>query len=45
MVFDSDIETVPVFTEDGTWVGEADDPDQISNLIDAFERDTPAGDT
>ncbi|MGN5392474.1 hypothetical protein [Streptomyces sp. JL7001] len=37
-VFDADRDTVPVFTVDGTWIGEAATPDAISDLIDAFEN-------
>lgn len=36
-VFDADRDTVPVFTVDGTWVGEAASPDVISDLIHAHE--------
>ncbi|MCZ4101005.1 hypothetical protein [Streptomyces sp. H39-C1] len=37
-VFDADRDTVPVFTVDGTWVGEAASPDAIGDLIDASEK-------
>ncbi|MFI7178949.1 hypothetical protein [Streptomyces spororaveus] len=37
-VFDADRDTVPVFTVDGKWIGEAASPDAISDLIDAFEN-------
>ncbi|MFH8753320.1 hypothetical protein ACH4GK_37435 [Streptomyces rimosus] len=37
-VFDADRDTVPVFTVTGTWVGEADSPDAITDLIDAYEN-------
>ncbi|GAA2619932.1 hypothetical protein GCM10010425_12670 [Streptomyces spororaveus] len=37
-VFDADRDTVPVFTVDGKWVGEAANHDSISDLIDAFEN-------
>lgn len=43
VVFDT--ETVPVFTATGIWVGAAKDPDLISDVIDAFERDAAAGET
>ncbi|MFJ3176395.1 hypothetical protein ACIPJK_37305 [Streptomyces roseus] len=36
-VFDVDRETVPVFTVDGKWIGEAASPDAIVDLIEAFE--------
>ncbi|MER7826929.1 hypothetical protein ABTX85_30715 [Streptomyces sp. NPDC096097] len=36
-VFDADRETVPVFTVDGKWIGEAAGPDTILDLIEAFE--------
>jgi len=45
VVFDADIETVPVFTATGTWVGTAKDPDLISDVVEAFERDTATGET
>ncbi|MGR4884037.1 hypothetical protein ACIPUC_32110 [Streptomyces sp. LARHCF249] len=37
-VFNADRDTVPVFTVDGKWVGEAASPDAISDLIDAYEN-------
>jgi hypothetical protein len=37
-VFDVDRDQVPVFTEDGAWVGEAASPDVVGDLIDAFEN-------
>ncbi|MGW2109519.1 hypothetical protein [Streptomyces sp. NPDC001948] len=37
-VFDADHDPVPVFTASGHWVGEAADPDAISDLIDAWEN-------
>ncbi|MGW6876221.1 hypothetical protein [Streptomyces xanthophaeus] len=37
-VFDADRDTVPVFTVDGTWIGEAANPDAILDLIDTFEN-------
>ncbi|MFD8789742.1 hypothetical protein [Streptomyces vinaceus] len=37
-VFDADRDAVPVFTVDGTWIGEAASPDAISDLIDSFEN-------
>ncbi|MCX4919917.1 hypothetical protein [Streptomyces sp. NBC_00687] len=36
-VFDADCDEVAVFTVDGTWVGEAANPDTIQDLIDAHE--------
>ncbi|WP_331759417.1 hypothetical protein [Streptomyces sp. NBC_01579] len=39
VVFDADIDTVLVFTENGAWVGEAASPDAIADLIDAYEND------
>ncbi|MFB6999325.1 hypothetical protein ACFCXF_14770 [Streptomyces virginiae] len=39
-VFDADRDTVPVFTVDGKWIGEAASPDAISDLIDSFENGT-----
>ncbi|GGO98683.1 hypothetical protein [Wenjunlia tyrosinilytica] len=38
VVFDADTGTVPVFTENGAWVGEAASPDTIGDLIDAHEN-------
>ncbi|MFJ4834438.1 hypothetical protein ACIP79_31695 [Streptomyces sp. NPDC088747] len=38
MVFDADTESVPVFTEAGTWVGTAVSSDAINDLIDAHEN-------
>ncbi|MEV8057200.1 hypothetical protein AB0P37_11875 [Streptomyces antimycoticus] len=40
-VLDADTATVPVFTEHGAWVGEAQTPDAISDLIDAYEKSSP----
>ncbi|MEV6131932.1 hypothetical protein AB0M05_34965 [Streptomyces violaceusniger] len=40
-VFDADTATVPVFTEHGAWVGEAQTPDAIGDLIDAYENGSP----
>jgi hypothetical protein len=37
VVFDADRDAVPVFTANGTWVGEAASPDKIGDLIDAYE--------
>ncbi|CAL9676115.1 hypothetical protein [Streptomyces sp. enrichment culture] len=37
-VFDADRDQVPVFTAAGHWVGEAANPDAISDLIDAYEE-------
>jgi hypothetical protein len=39
IVFDPDTDKVPVFTEAGTWVGDADD---ISHDIDRFEHEQEA---
>lgn len=36
--FDADRDTVPVFTVDGKWIGEAASPDAILDLIDTFEN-------
>ncbi|MFI6689095.1 hypothetical protein [Streptomyces sp. NPDC050485] len=44
VVFDADRDGVPVFTEFGTWVGEASGPAAIGALIDAFEGRGPAAD-
>ncbi|MEU9983759.1 hypothetical protein [Streptomyces sp. NPDC050856] len=38
VVFDVDRDQVPVFTASGRWVGEAANPDAISDLIDAYEE-------
>ncbi|WP_327169952.1 hypothetical protein [Streptomyces subrutilus] len=38
VIFDADIDTVPVFTACGMWVGLADNPDTITTLIDTHER-------
>lgn len=38
VVFDADRDQVPVFTASGRWVGEAANPDAISDLIDAYEE-------
>ncbi|MGW2110939.1 hypothetical protein [Streptomyces sp. NPDC001948] len=40
-VFDADRDQVPVFTVSGLWVGEAANPDVISDLIDAYEEGDP----
>jgi hypothetical protein len=45
VVCDADTETVPVFTATGIWVGTAKDPDLISDVVNAFERDAAAGET
>jgi hypothetical protein len=42
IVFDPDTDKVPVFTEAGTWVGDADDADDISGVIDRFEHEQEA---
>ncbi|MFC9636319.1 hypothetical protein ACFTY8_45840 [Streptomyces mirabilis] len=42
IVFDPDTDKVPVFTEAGTWVGEADNADDISDVIDRFEHEQEA---
>ncbi|MCR8945080.1 hypothetical protein NW249_23465 [Streptomyces sp. OUCMDZ-4982] len=36
--FDADTEAVDVFTETGTWVGTAPAPDEIGDLLEAFEQ-------
>ncbi|WP_069772186.1 hypothetical protein [Streptomyces sp. LUP30] len=38
VVFDVDTDTVPVFTENGAWVGEAASPDAIGDLIETYEN-------
>ncbi|MEU9663521.1 hypothetical protein [Streptomyces chartreusis] len=42
---DAATEHVPVWTETGTWVGVADNPIGVDDVIDAFERSTPTGDS
>jgi hypothetical protein len=42
---DNDTERVPVWTETGAWVGDADNPNDITAVIDAFERRAPASDS
>ncbi|MFZ3562841.1 hypothetical protein ACOKM5_43700 [Streptomyces sp. BH097] len=44
-VFDAGVDSVPVFTALGQWVGEAPNPDAIGELIEAFERRSSAGGT
>ncbi|MFK0223247.1 hypothetical protein ACIQWN_34310 [Streptomyces vinaceus] len=39
-IFNADRDSVPVFTVDGKWIGEAPTPDAILDLIDAFENGT-----
>ncbi|WP_435191289.1 hypothetical protein [Streptomyces sp. bgisy126] len=39
-VFDPDMDTVPVFTEAGSWVGLAEHPDAITDLIHTYEAST-----
>ncbi|ROQ23237.1 hypothetical protein EDD98_7687 [Streptomyces sp. PanSC19] len=41
VVFDPDVDTVPVFTETGTWVGTAEHTDAITDLIHAHESGNP----
>ncbi|MFI6143745.1 hypothetical protein ACIBCC_36850 [Streptomyces griseus] len=36
--FDANTTGVDVFTEPGTWVGTAPEPDEIGELLDAFEH-------
>ncbi|MGW5803408.1 hypothetical protein ACWFQ7_29435 [Streptomyces bacillaris] len=36
--FDADTDAVDVFTETGTWVGTAPAPDEIGDLLEAFEQ-------
>ncbi|NUL01671.1 hypothetical protein HRW07_00025 [Streptomyces lunaelactis] len=43
--FDIDSTTVPAWTETGAWVGTAEDPASIGDLIDAFERRPAVGET
>src|ERR1044072_889635 len=38
VAFDTDTDTVPVFTALGQWVGEAKSPDAIGTLIEIHER-------
>ncbi|MFF9854265.1 hypothetical protein [Streptomyces litmocidini] len=40
VVFDPEVDTVPVFTETGAWVGTAEHPDAITDLIHAYETGT-----
>lgn len=40
-VFDADRDTVAVFTTSGKWIGEAANPDVISDLIVAYEDGDP----
>ncbi|MEV8435120.1 hypothetical protein [Streptomyces chartreusis] len=42
---DAATEHVPVWTETGTWVGVANNPIGVDDVIDAFERSTPTGDS
>ncbi|MFJ6785244.1 hypothetical protein [Streptomyces yangpuensis] len=41
VVFDPAVDTVPVFTEAGTWVGTAEHADAITDLIHAHETGSP----
>ncbi|MFE5886896.1 hypothetical protein [Streptomyces hydrogenans] len=38
VIYDADMDTVPVFTALGHWVGLANNPDTITALIDLYER-------
>ncbi|MFE5513993.1 hypothetical protein ACFQ9J_26015 [Streptomyces sp. NPDC056529] len=40
VIFDPDTDAVPVFTEAGAWVGLAEHPDTITDLIHAYETGT-----
>ncbi|MEU4265599.1 hypothetical protein ACYCCF_30620 [Streptomyces argenteolus] len=42
-VFDADHTTVPVWTTDGAWVGTAEDPASITQLLADYERRQSAG--
>ncbi|MFD9053520.1 hypothetical protein [Streptomyces zaomyceticus] len=44
-VFDPETDTVPVFTEAGTWVGTAEHADGITDLIHTHESGDRAADT
>ncbi|WP_329625889.1 hypothetical protein OG357_38295 (plasmid) [Streptomyces sp. NBC_01255] len=41
VVFDPEVDTVPVFTETGAWVGTAENADAITDLIHAHETGSP----
>ncbi|MEU9061692.1 hypothetical protein AB0D13_23235 [Streptomyces sp. NPDC048430] len=43
VIFDADRDQVPVFTTDGTWVGEAATPSAVGEQIAAFEHRQRAG--
>ncbi|MEU2357963.1 hypothetical protein ABZ599_34140 [Streptomyces misionensis] len=40
---DADIDQVPVWTQDGAWVGVADTPADLGQLLEAFEQRHGAG--
>ncbi|MGP3632653.1 hypothetical protein ACTU45_04635 [Streptomyces sp. 24-1644] len=42
-VFDADHTTVPVWTETGAWVGTAEDPSTITQLLADYERKQSTG--
>ncbi|MFE7948224.1 hypothetical protein [Streptomyces sp. NPDC057426] len=44
VVLDPEADAVPVFTEAGTWVGHAPNPDAITDLIAAYEAGGPSTD-
>ncbi|MFH9605531.1 hypothetical protein ACR31U_35275 (plasmid) [Streptomyces rochei] len=41
--FDADTDQVPVWTETGAWVGVADTPAELAQLLEAFEQRHGAG--
>ncbi|MFJ2170352.1 hypothetical protein [Streptomyces griseofuscus] len=41
--FDADVPQVEVFTEGGTWVGTAPEPNDLGELLEAFEQRQAAG--
>ncbi|MFD7532262.1 hypothetical protein ACFV8E_32485 [Streptomyces sp. NPDC059849] len=41
--FDADTTDVEVFTEGGTWVGTAPEPNDLGELLEAFEHQQAAG--
>ncbi|MFC8957560.1 hypothetical protein ACFT8P_33760 [Streptomyces sp. NPDC057101] len=42
VVLDPDTEEVPVFTEAGAWVGTAEHPDAITDLLHTYATGTPS---
>ncbi|MFC8793358.1 hypothetical protein [Streptomyces cinereoruber] len=41
VIFDPEVDTIPVFTEAGTWVGTAEHSDAITDLIHTHETGSP----